>query len=60
MIPKPGGLTARLGLVVIAMIVAQGLITTIAPLLPWLVLGLVVVLGIVAIVATIIRRTNRW
>jgi hypothetical protein len=36
------------------------LITTIAPLLPWLVLGLVVVLGIVAIVAMVIRRTNRW
>jgi hypothetical protein len=60
MIPQLGGLTARLGLVVIAMIVAQGLITTIAPLLPWLVLGLVIVLGIVAVVATVIRRTNRW
>lgn len=47
-------------LLIVAMVVARSLVVALAPILPWLVIGLVGggVLGVVALV--LIRRTSRW
>lgn len=60
MLSPPSRWTSTLVLLIAALWVARSLVVSLAPILPWLVIGLVGggVLGVVALV--LIRRTSRW
>lgn len=58
--PRPSSWRGTLALIVLAIFAAQLLLKTIAPILPWLVLGLVAVAVIAVVGYLILRRSTRW